>query len=248
MPGPPYWVLRTPSLSETDLFRAVRLAEERLEGELFAPIVPRFADPAPGLTGFLDLRGGSPSASLASLKLLERGVADPGSLRLASSVTLLLSSAQLESAANLGDLRRLGERLTAANPFALFQLVIEGGEVPPVEPAVRLAEAFHRPGNYFDRSRYYQEDLQGRFSARLFHLTGEPEAAWRHFEEPLPFDLILAFSPRLLTAARDLLEEHPLLLETQPRQQEQREIKEIYAGRDNLLIRAPLRPSASAPR
>ncbi len=237
MPSPPYWVLRTPTFHETDLFRAIRLAEERLEGELFAPILPRFADPAPGLTACLDLRGDSPAASLASLQLLQRGVADPCSLRLAGSVTLRLSSAQLSNAANLGDLRRLGERLLAANPFALFQLVIEGGEVPPVEPALRLAEAFHRPGNYFDRSRYYQEDLQGRFSARLYHLTGELEAARRHFEEPLPFDLILDFSPRLLSAGRDLLEEHPLLLIRQGlKSDEQRELREIYQGFARLLV------------
>jgi hypothetical protein len=238
MPSPPYWVLSTPALSETDLFRAVRLAEEVLEGELFAPLVPRFADPAPGITGFLDLRGGSPAASLASLELLERGVGDPLCLRLAGSVTLLLSGAQLSGAASLDDLRRLGERLVAANPFSLFQLVIEGAELPPLEPALRLAEAFHRPGNYFDRSRYYQEDPQGRFSARLYHLTADPAAARRHCGEPLPLELILAFSPRLLSTGRDLLEEHPLLLLERPlRRQEQREIEEIYDGRESLLIR-----------
>jgi hypothetical protein len=238
MPSPPYWVLRTPALSETDLFRAVRLAEEMLEAELFAPLVPRFADPAPGITGFLDLRGGSPAASLATLELLERGLADPGSLRLAGSVTLLLSGAQLSNAVSLDDLRRLGERLLAANPFTVFQLVIEGAELPPLEPALRLADAFHRPGNYFDRSRYYQEDPQGRFSARLYHLTAEPAAARRHYSEPLPLDLILAFTPSLLAGDRELLEEHPLLLLERPPRQQQREIEQLYDGRDNLLIRA----------
>jgi hypothetical protein len=258
MPSPPYWVLRTRSCSEADLFRAVRLAEEALEAELFAPIVPGFADPAPGITGLLDLRSGSPAASLASLELLERGVQDPGSLRLAGSVTVLLSHTQVSSAASLDDLRRLGERLLAANPFALFQLVIEGADPPPPEAALRLADAFHRPGNYFDRSRYYQEDAQGRFSARVYHLTGELDAARRHFGEAAPLELILEYTPRLLSAGRDLLEEHPLLLLRRPLGAEERkEIEESYAGRTHLLIRpasadrpAPpgLRPNASAPR
>jgi len=122
--------------------------------------------------------------------------------------------------------------------------VIEGPELPPPEPALRLAEAFHRPGNYFDRSRYYQEDAQGRFSARLYHLTADLQAARRHFAEPLPFDLIVEYSPRLLSAGRDLLEEHPLLLLERPLQAaEQREIEELYAGRAWLLIR----PTPSAP-
>ena len=238
MPLPPYWVLRTPAWSESDLFRGVRLAEEALAGELFAPIVPRFADPAPGITGFLDLRGGSPAASLASLQLLERAAKDPGSLHLANCLTLLLSAAQLSNPGSLDDLRRLGERLLAANPFALYQLVIEGAQSPPLEPAVRLAEAFHHPGNYFDRSRYYQEDPQGRFSARLYHLTADLSAARRHYGEALPLDLILAYTPRLLSSGRDLLEEHPLLLLERPLPTaEQREIDKLYLGRPGLLIR-----------
>jgi hypothetical protein len=237
MPLPPYWVLRTPGFGEADLFRGVRLAEETLEAELFAPIVPRFADPAPGITACLDLRSGSPAASLASLALLERAAADPGSLRLAGSVTVLVSAAQVQSAASLDDLRRLGERLLAANPSSLFQLVIEGPQLPPPEPALRLAEAFHRPGNYFDRSRYYQEDLQGRFSARLFHLTAEPDTARRHYEEPLPFDLVLEYSPRLLSSGRDLLEEHPILLVNRPvRRSDEVQLREIYRDFPRLLI------------
>jgi hypothetical protein len=241
MPLPPYWVLHTAGFTETDLFRGVRLAEEVLEGELFPPLVPRFADPVPGITGFLDVRAGSPAASLRSLRLIERTVENPASLRLANCVTVLASAEQLASSAGLDDLRRLGERLLAANPFGLYQLVIEGSELPPPEPAARLAEAFHNPGNYFDRSRYYQEDPQGRFSARLFHLTADLGAARRHYEQPLPFDLILAYTPRLLTSGRDLLEEHPLLLLEGPLPEaEQREINALYAGRIRLWIFAPL--------
>jgi hypothetical protein len=237
MPTPPYWVLRAPGWSETDLFRGVRLAEEALAGELFAPIVPRFADPAPGITAYLDLRSGSPAASLRCLQLLERAASDPGSLRLAGCVTLLFSVAQLSSAAGLNELRRLGERLLAANPFGLFQLVIEAAQSPPLEPALHLAEAFHRPGNYFDRSRYYQEDPQGRFSARLYHLTADPDSARRHYEQMPPFDLILEYTPRLLSSARDVLEEHPILLIRHSlKLEEEKELREIYKGLSKLLV------------
>jgi hypothetical protein len=248
MPLPPYWVLRTPGCSEMDLFRGVRLAEEMLAGELFPPIVPRFADPAPGITACLDLRAGSPAASLRCLQLLERAAADPASLHLANSLTLLLSSGQIANAASLDELRRLGERLLAANPFALFQLVIEGAEPPPPEPALRLAEAFHNPGNYFDRSRYYQEDLQGRFSARLYHLTADLSAARRHYEQMPPFDLIVEYTPRLLSSARDVLEEHPILLIRHSlKPEEKKELREIYKGLAKLLVFTNPLPTPSAP-
>jgi hypothetical protein len=115
--------------------------------------------------------------------------------------------------------------------------VIEGPEVPPPEPAARLADAFHNPGQYFDRSRYYQEDPQGRFSSRLFHLTAEPDTARRYLEGPMPCDLVLSYSPRLLRSGRDLLEEHPLLLvdRTLP-EAERRELESLYRSREDLLI------------
>jgi hypothetical protein len=235
---PPYWVLRTPLLTEADLFRGVRMAEDSLEGELFAPIVPCFGDPAAGLTGFLDLRAGTPAAALDSLRRQEALGASPAAANLASSVTVLVSAAQLTVPAQLDELTRLGERLLAANPFGLYQLVIEGPEVPRPEPANRLAEAFYNPGQYFDRSRYYQEDPQGRFSSRLFHLTSDPGTARRYLGQAMPCELILSYSPRLLRSARELLEEHPLLLVDRAlSREERRELRAIYRRRENLLIR-----------
>lgn len=234
---PPYWVLRTDALSEEDLFRAVRLAEEALDGELFPPILPRFSDPAPGITGFLDLRGGTPAAVLHALTLIQRGAADPSTLRLANCVTLLLEAFQLDDPERLADLEHLGARLLEHNPFSLFQLVLEGPEVPSVERAGRLAEAFHNPKHFFERSRYYQDDVQERFSARLFLLTAEPAAARRCLEEPLPFDLILSCTPRLLRVGRELLEEHPLLLvDRELPEAERREVRALYRGWEKLVL------------
>jgi hypothetical protein len=234
---PPYWVLRTDRMSEPDLFRAVRLAGDVLGGELFPPILPRFADPAPGITGFLDLRAGTPAQALRALALFERAGSEPGALRLANSVTLLAGCSQLDDASQLADLMKLGGRLLEANPFGLYQLVLEGPELPSPERSERLAEAFYNPRHYFNRSRYYQEDPQNRFSVRLFHLTADLEAARRHLEEELPFDLILSYTPQLLGRGRDLLEERPPLLVRRPLPPEQeRKLRALYHDCPNLLL------------
>jgi hypothetical protein len=234
---PPYWVLRTDRLSEPDLFRAVRLCSDELGGELFPPILPRFQDPAPDITGFLDLRAGTPAAALHALTLLEQAASDPGALRLANSVTLLIGSAQLDNAAALADLLMLGSRLRETNPFSLCQLVLEGPEVPSPERAERLAEAFCNPKHFFNRSRYYHEDLQNRFSARLFHLTSDLATARRYLDEPLAFDLILSYTPQLLDHGRDLLEERPLLAVRRPiSAEEERKLRALYHDWPNLLL------------
>jgi hypothetical protein len=234
---PPYWVLRTDRLSEPDLFRAVRLSGEALGGELFPPILPRFRDPAPGITGFLDLRAGTPTEALHTLALLEQAAGDPGALRLANSVTLLIGSNQLDNAAALADLLTLGSRLLEANPFSLYQLVIEGPELPSPERAERLVEAFYNARHYYNRSRYYQEDLQNRFSARLFHLTASLRTARRYLDEPLAFDLILSYTPQLLSRGRDLLEERPLLAVRRPiPAEEERKLRALYHDWPNLLL------------
>jgi hypothetical protein len=234
---PPYWVLRTDRLSEPDLFREVRLAGEALGGELFAPILPRFADPAPGITGFLDLRAATPAQALKAVALFEQAGSEPGALRLANSVTLLAGCSQLDNAAQTADLLKLGGRLLEANPYGLYQLVLEGPEPPSPERAERLAEAFHNPRHYFNRSRYYQEDPQNRFSVRLFHLTDNLETARRHLEEELPLDLILSYTPQLLSRGLDLLEERPPLLVRRPIPAEQeRKLRALYHDWPNLLL------------
>ncbi len=234
---PPYWVLRTDRLSEPDLFRAVRLAAEALGGELFPPTLPRFADPAPGRTGFLDLRAATPAQALQAVALFERAGSEPGALHLANSVTLLAGCSQLDNAAQLAELLKLGSRLLEANPYGLYQLVLEGPELPSPERAERLAEAFYNPRHYFNRSRYYQEDPQNRFSVRLFHLTDNLEAARRHLEEELPFDLLLSYTPQLMSRGRDLLEERPPLLVRRPVPPEQeRKLRALYHDWPNLLL------------
>ena len=232
MAMPPYWVTSTNRLSEEQLLAAVGLVEERLDSELFPPVVPRFRDPgeggapAPGLKGYLDLR--APPGLAANLE---------GPTRLAASVTLHLRSSQLEDGARLAALQTLAARLRDSHPFGLFQIVIEGEKVPPWEPARRLAERLASPGHLFERSRSLQQDLQGCFSARLFHLTGSLAAARRHYERPVPFDLILRWRPGLAELGPDLLAEHPLLLMAGSLSEADREsLASAYRGFEKLLL------------
>ncbi len=220
---PPYWVLRTDRLDEAGLFRAVRLVEERLGIEFHPSIVPRFCDPAPSLAGFLDLR--HPGAVDGLLRALPP---------LANVLTLLLpASAPRE------DLLRLGRRLREREPFALVQLVLDGDPAPPVEEAQRLAAAFGNPAHPFDRFRYFQEDAQGRFSTRLFHLTGDPRAARRDARRWRWYDPIVRYTPGLLARGHPSLRDRPLLLiEGAPGPAEEARLRRIYRGFEGLLLRA----------
>ena len=221
---PPWWVLRTDRLAEPDLFRAVRLVEERLGIDFHPPILPRFDDPDPSLAGFLDLR--RPGA-------VQRLLDDPPPL--ANVLTLLLPAAPAGE-----ELLRLGRRLREREPFALLQLVLDGDPAPPVEEGLRLAAAFDNPAHPFDRTRYFQEDPQGRFSTRLFHLTGDPRGARRDRRRWRFYDPILRYAPLLLGRGLPLLRGRPpLLLEGPPGKEEEARLRELYRGHESLLLRVP---------
>jgi hypothetical protein len=223
---PPYWALSTNRLSEAELLQAVRLVEERLDAELFPPIVPVFRDPAPGLVGYLDVR--SPGSVRRLL-----GTAP----RLATSVTLHIGGAQLLRSSVIAELETLASWLRGTHPFTLVQLVIDGQEIPPWEPARRLAERLRSPGHLFERSRSLQADLQGCFSARLVHLTASPAAARRYYESPVPFDLMLRYSPALLDSHPYLLHEHPLVLADSALSLVEREkLASLYRGFEKLIV------------
>ncbi|MBN1836965.1 MAG: radical SAM protein [Spirochaetales bacterium] len=226
---PPYWATSTNSLTEEQMLQAVDVIEERLEAELFPPIVPRFAEPpgAPGQpTGYLDLRD--------PREVLRRLEAPP---LLETSVTVHLLGAQLGQASQLASLEELAARLRGTHPFSLFQIVVEAEEIPSWEAARRVAERFGAPGHIFERSRSLQRDLQGSFSARLIHLTGSPDVARRYYEEPVPFDLLLRYPRGLSSSDPGFLAEHPMLLlgpEVPPAEREA--LRPLYAGHEKLLV------------
>jgi len=234
----PYWVTSTNRLGEEQLLQAVGLIEERLDAELFPPIVPCFGalragpgsaaegDSAGGFTRYLDLR---------DPREVRRWTRTPP--RLAASVTVHLLGSQLEHPGQVADLRALGARLRDGHPSSLFQLVIEAEDLPPWEPARRLAEGFRNPGHIFERSRSLQQDLQGCFSARLIHLTGSPAAARRYYEGPVPFDLLLRYAPGLAASDPELMAEHPMLLLSPKVSPAEREaLGSLYRGFERLLV------------
>ena len=140
------------------------------------------------------------------------------------------------------ELLRLGRRLREREPFALLQLVLDGDPAPPVEEAERLAAAFANPAHPFDRSRYFQEDPQGRFSTRLFHLTGDPRGARRDRRRWRFYDPLLRYDPQLLARGHPLLRDRPLLLiEGEPAAAEAARLQGIYRGFESLLLRGPRR-------
>ena len=108
---PPYHVLSTPTMSADGIAESIRWLERELDAEFFAPVAPAFRDPAPGLTGFLDLR--IPGA-------LEAARASPE--RLANNLTLLAGDDLLRRP---GSLEGFGRWLLEVTPSSLVQLVLE---------------------------------------------------------------------------------------------------------------------------
>jgi hypothetical protein len=234
---PPYWVLSTNRLAEGGVPEALRLVEERLDAELFPPMVPALHDPAPGLTGYLDLR--TPGSTRGLLRRRPH---------LGSSVTVHVSGSQLARSSELAALEEAAGWLRSTHPYALVQLLVEAEQIPPWEPVRRLSERFRNPAHILERTRSLEPDLQGSFSCRAYHVTGDPAVARRYYRQPVPFELLLRFSPRLLTSGRDILAEHPLLLvDAALTPGESDRLAGLYGGFEALIVRAPAarRPSGA---
>jgi hypothetical protein len=224
MDGPPYWVLSTPTMSQSDLIQAIRGVEESRGIEFFPPIVPNFSERRGEYLGFLDLRRqGSVRRAAGSAEVL------------ANALTLLIDAAQLSDPSPLED---LGRRLRQRNPFCLYHLVVAGDE--PLDERVMegLAEAFFFPGHYFNMVHSFSEDPQGRFSVRLYRLASRLDSAERAMAEE-PWETILRWSAGLLPGGRRLLEQKPLLLiDGEPGAAEEEELATTYRGFEGLLLRA----------
>ena len=67
----------------------------------------------------------------------------------------------------------------------------------------RLAEAFHDPAHYLNRTRLLDDDPQGRASIRLFRLTGDARAADRALRAGERCDLVLRWPARPAALARE---------------------------------------------
>ncbi len=178
---PPYHVLSTPSMSAEDIAGSLRWLERERDAEFHAPIAPAFGDPAPGLVGFIDLRTrGSLEAARASPE------------RLANDLTLLAGDDLIGRSSQLA---AFGAWLLEVTPSTRVQLVLETDAPLAAGLLDLVAEAFHDPAHYLNRTRHLDDDPQGRASVRLFRLTADPHTAARARASGEACDLILRWPP-----------------------------------------------------
>jgi radical SAM superfamily enzyme YgiQ (UPF0313 family) len=222
---PPYHVLSTPTMGAEEIAESIRWLERERSVEFFTPVAPVFRDPAPGLTGFLDLRiPGTLEAARASPE------------RLANSLTLLAGDDLL---ARPGILEEFGRWLLGATPSSLVQLVLETDAPLAAHRLEGLAEAFHDPAHYLNRARHLDDDPQGRASIRLFRLTADARAAARARASGEACDLILRWPARPAGFARRLLQDRPFLLAGPGLAgRERRDLLRLYRGHERLVLAA----------
>ena len=220
---PPYHVLSTPTMSADDLADCLRWLQLERRVEYFPPIAPTFRDPAPELVGFIDLRPpGAADAAPASFG------------RLANRVTLLAGDGLIGSPERL---EQLGGRLLAVSPSSLVQLVLETDAPLPDVLLDRLAEAFHDPAHYLNRTRLLDDDPQGRSSIRLFRLTRDARAADRALRAGERCDIVLRWPAKPAALARKLLADHPFVLpDPDVAPSETSRLRAGYRGLERLLL------------
>ena len=226
---PPYWVLSTPNLSESDMRASIREAEGRFGIDFFPPVPPHFRDECGGFAGFIDLRRQA---------AFEETRAQPQ--RLANSLTLLLAARQLRIP---GFGEALGAWFLRVTPNSLFQVVVESDSPLAPEDEDMLGEAFHEPGHWFNQAHLFSPDPQGRFSVRLFRLAKGSDAAAviaRSRAAGETADLVMRAGPRLLEKGRPTLRaEMPfLLVERGMDGRTRRRIENLYRCHERLLLEA----------
>jgi len=225
MPHPPYWAISTRYLGQKDLKFAVEMIENKLGIEFFPAIIPRFTNIHPGYYHFLDLREKKKPG--CQLQVLYRY---PG--RVGHSLTILI-----DENSDIAQLANLGQWLREVSPFTLVQLVIDRKTPPPLEDIQRLSDAFFSSHHYFNHIHYYKADSQGMYSLRFFHLTDDLKIAETYLYQFQFCDLVLRYTPGLISRGRDILEEKPILLVDVPiDEKETNELKDIYQGFESFLI------------
>jgi hypothetical protein len=232
MDRPPYWVLKTADMDETELFNATIDVENEWGVEFFEPILPHFNQRLGGFISLLDLRSGPIPSGRAADRILEHPE------ELANSVTIFLD-AVLDRAAEKR-LFNLARFLRDTNPSSLYQIVFcSEGKLPPQDLCERIAEVFGSPDSVFDLSRYYNTDFQDRFSTRIFLMTSNPLTAQACYDLSEPYlDLVIKYEPWLIDGVPEIFENIPILaLGTQDLEfDELRKVIAAYSGYENLIV------------
>jgi hypothetical protein len=223
MQHPPYQVLSTTYMKEKDIKNAVEKMEHKLDMEFFPPVIPRFANLHPPYIHFLDLREKADSQLSELYRSAER----------MGNYLTILADIKTEKK----KLIEFGKWLRDVSPCTLVQLVIDSETIPGNNDIRELTAVFHNPRHYFNHIHHYKIDTQGKYSFRVFHLTGNLETTESYLYRPVDCDLVLRYTPRLLERGREILEEKPILLVESPIPDEEvKELKQIYEGFENFLI------------
>ena len=186
----------------------------------------RFHNPRQPFIHFIDLRQNLEQT-------IERLFQKPS--RIGHSLTILWNR-EIDHPA----LRRLAEWLDEHNPSTLIQLILDRRQIPSMKEIKNLFSIWNRPDAYFDRIHHSNIHPQKRHSVRVFHLAEDLATAEAYLWQPQFCDLILSFSPQLLTHGREILEEKPILLIDSPIPNDQLiQLTHAYAGFDNFLIKIP---------
>ncbi len=226
MNRPPYQVISTPAMPEEEILSAIGIAEDRLGIEFFPPVIPLFRNQYHPLLHFLDLR-------FEPNQTLDRIFQNPCCV--GHSITVMWSRDS-----NHPDLRRLAAWLEEYNPSTLVQLVIDRRDIPTENEIELISSIWHRDVSYFDRIHRFKIHRQPHHAIRVFHLTDNLAVAESYLWQPQFCDLLLRYSPKLLTRGMDILEEKPLLLIDTPIPDEQmRILSELYLGFESFLVTIP---------
>ncbi|GAB4369260.1 MAG: hypothetical protein Kow009_05930 [Spirochaetales bacterium] len=170
MEHPPYWVLSTPTFPSEDLYRAISELEDRYGIEYQRPIHPTFSNEGSYLT-YVDLRNET---------YRKRILQHPE--QISWNLTLSVSSIQLGESDQRSSLLALARHLFRTNPYTYFKIVVHDEapqryplDAPPLRQALdELVSALFLPTHYGNLSRTFVQDLQGRFTVRVFVVTRDP--------------------------------------------------------------------------
>ncbi len=229
---PPYHVMETDQLAESDLADAIAAFEESFDVAWTEPIAPRFQADYKGFTAFADLREDG-----AVDRLLMRPE------RLGDSVTLLLSPDDPERCARVA---RAAADLRRENPFTMYQLVLHSDTgIPPEGLVARLQSAFIQPDHYYELSRILSLDPQRSFQTRVFFSTKSAQLAIESLSKAQDLETAFVLDPSAPVQERafaKLLESVPFMILDRDRTPFDLLYRVMTAYRDfsDLIVEAPL--------